>query len=277
VREKARLYLADSLYNAGNYNEALGLYKAIERSDASEELKTMAAYQTGWAYYSMSREGQAVDEFANFLKRYPRSALSADVMFWLAEYYSAKNKYDKAREYYYSIRKESPSSDLAEKALYQIAVTFQEEGKLPEALAKFEEFALQFPDSELARDSYRKMAKIKKEAKDFDGAIGYLKKALRSENSELNAQIQYETAECFEAKGNLEKSAEEYLEVPYLYSKGAFWSVRAQLKGAQIFERLGRVNEARKLYEKLSEMDVEESAFAKKRLEWLKWQDKKGE
>ena len=77
MAEQARLYLADSLYNAGNYNEALGLYKAIERSGAREELKTMASYQTGWAYYSLGREGQAVDEFANFLKKYPSSALSA--------------------------------------------------------------------------------------------------------------------------------------------------------------------------------------------------------
>ena len=129
---------------------------------------------------------------------------------------------------------------------------------------------MKFPDSESTINAYRKIANFKKDAKDLDGAIGYLRKALGTKNNELNAQVQYEIAESFEKQGDLVKAVEEYLKVSYLYSKGAFWSVRAQLKCAQLFERLDKPEEAKKLYEKLAGMDIEESSLAKSRLEWLK-------
>ena len=150
-----------------------------------------------------------------------------------------------------------------------------EEGKADEAIAKFEGLASKNPDSDFARRSYRKMAKIKKDLKDYDSAALYMGKALTGDNNELNAQIQYEIAEFFEEKGDLLKATEEYLKVTYLYSGGTFWSVRATLACAKIFERLEKFEEARRLYEKLADMDVEESAFAKQRLEWIKWRSVK--
>ena len=218
----------------------------------------------------MGRDAQAVDEFIRFLKVHPSSVMVPDAEFWLGEYYSSKGKFDKAREYYYAIAKDFPSSDLSGRAFYQAALTFLDEGKGEDAIAKFEELASKFPDSEYVRNAYRKIAKFKKDAKDIDGAIEYLIKARGAQNNELNAQLQYEIAESFEEKGDLAGAAEEYLKVPALYPKGVFWSVRAELKSAQIFEKIERLDEAKKLYEKLAGMDVEESAFAKKRLEWMK-------
>jgi TolA-binding protein len=267
---KAKLYMAESLYNLGNYNEALSLYKSIEREIKEEDLRAMISYQIGCCYYGMGKEVQALEEFSRFLKMYPSSSLAQDARLWIGDYYRSKLKYDKAREYYYSIPKDSSSESLREKALLQAALTFQEEGKSDEAVLKLEELAIEFPGSETASNAYKKIAKIKIDRKDFDGAISFLKKALGSENNELNAQIQYEMAECLEEKGDLENAAVEYLKVPSLYSKGIFWSVRAYLKSAQILEKLGRMEEAVKLYKKLALMDVEESTFAKKRLESMK-------
>ena len=164
---------------------------------------------------------------------------------------------------------------MADEALYQLAGILYEEGKTDEAIAKFEELASRSPDSDYERRSYRRMAKIKKGLKDYDAAALDMQKALTRDNNELNAQIQYEIAECAEEKGDLSKATEEYLKVTYLYSDGTFWSVRATLACAKIFERLEKFGEARRLYEKLADMDVEESAFAKQRLEWIKWRSTK--
>ncbi len=272
----AKLYMADSLYAAGNYNEAFDLYKIIEREASDEGLKAMAAYQEGWSYFNMAKDLQAVGEFNRFLKAYPSNALAADAGFWLGEYYAAKGKYDKAREYYYSIVKDFPSIDLAGKALYRAALTYQDEGRIDESVVKLEELYSKFPDSEFVKSGYRKIAKIKRDNKDYPAAIDYYRKALTLENNEINSQVQYEIAESFENGGDLGRSAEEYMKVPGLYYKGAFWSVRAELKAAQIFEKLNRLNEAKKLYERLAEMDIEESAFANKRLEWIRKEIKGG-
>ena len=161
---------------------------------------------------------------------------------------------------------------MADDALYQIGLTHLNEGKSEEALKKFEEVISKFPESELKSSVFRKMAALKKASRDYDSAVLYLRKALTGEKNELNAQAQYEIAEYLEEKGDIEGALEEYLKVPYLYSKSdSFWAVRAQLKSALAFERLNRIEEAKRIYEKLVSLNVEESEFAKKRLEWLKW------
>ncbi|MBN2453641.1 MAG: tetratricopeptide repeat protein, partial [Candidatus Omnitrophica bacterium] len=133
--------------------------------------------------------------------------------------------------------------------------------------ARLEELTSKFPASGTARTAYRKMAKIRMDEGRIGDAIQYYRKALTSDNNELNAQTQYEIAELYERNGDLKKATEEFLNVPRLYPKGAFWAVRAQLKCAQDFEKLGQRDDALRLYEKLAGMGIEESDFAKKRIE----------
>ena len=157
----------------------------------------------------------------------------------------------------------------------QIATMLREAGKSDAAVSMLEELVNRFPGSDSARRAFIKLANIKKENGDLDGAVEYYLKALTKTNNEANAQIQYEIAEIYENKQSLARASEEYLKVPMIYPAGIFWSVRAELKCAKIFERLNRPDDALRLYEKLSGMDIEESVFAKKRLEALKSNIKK--
>jgi len=273
---EARLYLGNSLYNMAKYGEAIPNFKEIIRSrSASEPAKEMAQYQLGWSNFRMQKTQEAADEFALFLKKYPQSEMVNDVLYWFGEYYRSRAQYSKAREYFKEILDNFSSDDMIARAMFALALTSLDEGKAGDAAGQLEELTAKFPGTDLARASYRRIAAIKKDEKDFDAVIDYLKKALTAENNEANAQIQYEIAEIFEEKGELVRAVEEYLKVPYIYSKGRFWALRAQLKCAKLFERLDRINEAVKLYEKLVLLDVEESKFAKERLEWLKWREAK--
>lgn len=272
---RSKIYLANSLYNTGSYKDALAIFVDVGKESSDSHDKMMALYQEGWCCHNMGKEDAAVDAFNKFLKSYPDSEMAPDALFWLGDYYNAKAKYDHALEYYSAIVKNFPASDIAENALYQSAIMLNDEARSQEALAKFEEVTSKYPNGVLAGLAYRKMAKIRKGGGDYAAAIECLKRSLTAENNELNAQTQYEIAECYELKPDQLKAQEEYLKVPAIYSKGKFWSIRAQLKCAKIFEDLGKTADAKMLYEKLAEMDVEESAFAKKRLEWIRWKTAK--
>jgi len=275
LREKTAFRLGAAYFAKGDFERAAVEFGKVEKDSFGEKTQMLARYQTAWCYWRTGKESQALAAFSRFLKDYPAEDLAADVRFWFGEYYTSKGKYDKAREYFSSILKDFPSSGLAGEALYRLALNLEEEEKRAEAAARFEEVASRLPDSGLARRSYRKIAMLKKESRDFDAAIIYLKKAMTEENSEENAQAQYEIAECAEKKGDLALASEEYLKVPGLFSKGAFWSVRAELAAAKIFERTGRLDEAKSLYEKLAAMDVEESSFARQRIEWIRLREAK--
>ncbi|MBU0604722.1 MAG: tetratricopeptide repeat protein, partial [Candidatus Omnitrophica bacterium] len=268
-----RLYLANSMYNMSRYDAALAEFMAIEDQSSEVKLKVMAAYQIGWCLHNLRKEPEAVAAFERFLRAYPDSELAPDARFWFGEHYRSKGKLDKARGYFDSIPADFPSCDLIKEAFMQAAIVLSEEGKSGEAIARFEDIAARFPGSDTGKMAYRKIAKIKKIEKDFDQAIEYYRKALTGDNTELNAEIQYEIAESYEMKGDLRRASDEFLKVMDLYSNGVFWSVRAQLKCAQAFEAIGKPDEASRLYEKLAGMEVEESDFAKKRLELLKRTD----
>ncbi len=287
--DRARLYLANSMYNMSMYDSALTAFREIENSlpalyhhgpgpagrqtPSDAKLKAMAAYQIGWCYHNLRKEPEAAAAFERYLKNYPDSELAPDARFWFGEYYRSKGKLDKAKGYFDSILADFPYCDLIREALTEAAVVLSEEGKPDEAISKLEELAKRFPGSDSGKMAYRKIAKIKKIKKDFDQAIEYYRKALTGDNNELNAEIQYEIAESYEMKGDLQGASDEYLKVTDLYSNGAFWSVRAQLKCAQALEAVGKPCEASLLYEKLAGMEVEESDFAKKRLDILRRTD----
>jgi len=272
---RARFFMGSSLYYTGEYEKALGLFKETADKSKDEELVQMARYQTAWCYYNTGKEAEAITEFTSYLRDYPGGAFIPDVIFWFGEYYGSKKRYDKAKEYYGVIADNYAASGIAEEALYQLAGIYYEEGAPEDAKARLEELALNFPESGYAKRAYKKIASMRKGVKDYDGAVSYLTKALDGENNDANAQTQYEIAECFEEKGDISRASEEYLKVSSLYSKGVFWSVRATLKCAKLFERAEKFDEARQLYEKLSGMDVAESAFAKQRLELIKWRTAK--
>ena len=104
----------------------------------------------------------------------------------------------------------------------------------------------------------------------YDLAIGYFKVALTGENSERNAQIQFDIAQSYEKKGTEEKAIEEYLKVEYKYPRGEFWVTRSRLKCAGLMEKLGRNKKALAIYQKLAEGEGQEAKFAKEKIKLLK-------
>lgn len=76
----ARFYLANSLYNMNKYEESLELFKEIAKNSTDRSIAEGAQYQTGWCYYRLNKEMEAVDDFDAFLKKYPDSRFSPDAL-----------------------------------------------------------------------------------------------------------------------------------------------------------------------------------------------------
>jgi predicted negative regulator of RcsB-dependent stress response len=214
------------------YEAALGIFAELAKKSTDSALKEASAYQAAWCCYNMGDEKRAADEFAGFVKNYPHSIFAAD-------------------------------------GLFKLAVMMCDSGRDNEAAAYLREFLGVAGDPTRKKEAFRRLAKLMAKRKDYDARIEYLRMALDGENTEMNAQIQYEIAEAFEAKGSYGKALEEYEKVFRIYAEGTFWCIRARLKSAAILEKMKRPGDARALYETLAAMDVEESAYAKKRIEYL--------
>ena len=163
-------------------------------------------------------------------------------------------------------------SELVPKSLLKMGEILVEAGRAGEGLRKFEELVYSYPNTPFARIARKKTEEALKAQKSYHMAAAHFRKALTEEDTEMNAEIQYYIALCLEESGDLKNAIEEHLKVAYLYSSSRFWGIKAQFRCAQIFEKEGEPEKAKRIYERLAEEPVEEGAYARKRLAWLKGQ-----
>ena len=67
------------------------------------------------------------------------------------------------------------------------------------------------------------------------------------------------------------KAIEEYLKIPYLYPMDTKWVIKAYLRSAKIFENKEDWQEAKNIYDKIMDYEVDERTFAEERLEWIRY------
>ncbi|MDP2929746.1 MAG: tetratricopeptide repeat protein [Candidatus Omnitrophota bacterium] len=77
---RARFYLANSLYNAGRYDDALEIFTSIAKNSSDTLWQEPSQYQISWCLYRMGQDMGAVDHFKAFLKKYPDSKFSPDAL-----------------------------------------------------------------------------------------------------------------------------------------------------------------------------------------------------
>ena len=123
-----------------------------------------------------------------------------------------------------------------------------------------------YPDNEMTNVANNRIGGILKSQEKYGLAAEYFKIALTPGNSELNAQIQFDIAECMEASDRDAEAVEEYLKVEYRYPRGEFWVMRARLKCAELLEKLGQIERSVKIYRKLAEGEGREAELAKEKI-----------
>ncbi|MEA3305977.1 MAG: tetratricopeptide repeat protein, partial [Candidatus Omnitrophota bacterium] len=167
-----------------------------------------------------------------------------------------------------------PDSELVPKSLLKMGEILVEAKRVNEGLRKFEELVYSYPNSPFARMAHKRAGEALKARKSYHMAIAHFEKAMTGEDSEMNAEIQFYIALCVEEKGDLKDAVVKYLKVAYLYPSGKYWGIKAQFRCAQLFEKDNEIEKAEKIYERLADEPVEEGAYARGRLAWLKGQKK---
>jgi len=304
LRPQAMYLLGSSLYNRGKFPEAVEVFKGIIRMYGQDTgLVQKAEYEIADCYYQMGNEKEAMNRFKSLRSKYPDSSLTAEVMWWLGEYYYRHSDLGLARRYFSSLIKDFPKSKLVPSAYYALASTYDSEDKYPEAIDNFNKViatdksdlagtaAVAIADiyvkehklssalegykdilvkyTNLAHLAYPKIADIYRKTGNFEEALSFYRKSLEEVPVKEMAAIQFYIAETLEAQGKDEEAAGEYLKVTYLYSESDNLAVKSLLRAAAIYENRERFKEAVKIYKKVSLMNIEESKYAQERISWI--------
>jgi len=84
-----------------------------------------------------------------------------------------------------------------------------------------------------------------------------------------NAELQFQIGDAYESANDFDKAVEEYIKVPYIYSKQLPWVVKSYLRIAKIYENKEDWDKALTAYSKVVELKVDESKFAHERILWI--------
>jgi len=236
--------------------------------------------------------------------KYPDSALSPEVTWWLGGYYFRKGDLTLSRRYFSSLIRDFSQSGLVADGYYALGLLDQEEGDLDSALENFKK-AIRFgskniksqaniaiadilveqgnPDEaeavyrEAIDDSpalagliYPKLSHIYEQRDDFEGAIHLYRQALALASMKEAPKLQFKIARAYENKGDYGQAVEEYLKIPYLYPADSRLVIKAYLSSAQIYENQENWPGALDIYAKVASMDAEEAKYAREKLEWIK-------
>jgi TolA-binding protein len=306
--QRALYHLGNCLYNLREYAQAIKVYDEVAKRYEQSDLAFRAEYEKGWCFYQEGELKKALNCFKEFVRRYPKLYISANVLFWLGEHYFSRQDYPEARRYFSQLLKGFPDSELAAQAALQCALTYVREKRYSEALEALADIIQRYPKYEqacralyetgmlqlemqknqAAADTFEKMAQgfpesfytkiaFKEQGDSFNKnaeypkAIAAYRRAI-SVNENFNAQVQFLIAGCYENLDQFDQAISEYMKAFYLYPNGAPWSLKAQLRCAQIFEMNNKWSQAKRLYEKLAKLDGKESQVAQERLKLL--QDK---
>ncbi|MBU1727493.1 MAG: tetratricopeptide repeat protein [Candidatus Omnitrophica bacterium] len=305
LKSQALYLLGTSLYNTGKYNEAIEAFKNIIRFyEQDSELVQKAEYEIADCFYQLGNEKEAMSRFKVLRSKYPDSKLTAEIIWWLGEYYYRHNDLTLARRYFGSLIQDFPKSNLVPDAYYALGSSYEEESNHDAALENFKKViesgrsdlaaqaaiviadiynSLDKPDSALANYEnvsneypnlnnliYPKMADLFLKTGDAKKAAEFYGKSLDIVPAKEMANIQLKLAESWEALGEPQRSIEEYLKVTYLYSDNNKLSVKALLRVARIYEDKGDLKEALNIYRRVLEMNTEEAKFAQERIDWIK-------
>jgi len=144
-------------FTAGRYEDALGKFKEIVKTEKNETVLRRIAD----CCYLLGKKGdngylsKAVDRYRNIIRNYPDSRKeNAQAVYRLAGSYSLLNLYYEALTEFENLCSKYPGSDYVPESLYMIGEMYYRTRNNSEAIGKFKEYIKRFPNGKHVSAAY---------------------------------------------------------------------------------------------------------------------------
>ena len=305
---KAQYLYGKCFFNENNYNEALVIFKKLIERFKDKEIAELAYLDMGNAYLNLFLFDKAKKVWGDFLMRYPHSQYAASVTLYLGGLCEKDENYLEAQKHYkrvisdyketssaqeallslghlywnrgdlekagkYFERLSARDTPLAIKARFYLAKIFAQKGSNREALELYDE--LIDSASPVSGVALADKAFLLKEMKNYCQAITVFYRAI--ENGVDYPKLRFTLGLCLEKAAKEQEAIEEYFKVIYVFAdqgvSGAGdskdYNIKAYFRIARIYEKMGNAKEAKKIYQKIINLGVEEAKIAEMRLKEL--------
>jgi len=244
---KVNYYLAECYYDLGEYEKAALEYKKVYTIYPDNDYMEDAAYNAVLSFYKASEQAKdtnpirfSVDEFYGligtvtievgnpamqqliltsneFVRRYPKSPRTVEILMKEAEVLNSLSRYDLSRRIYLKVVRDFPHSDQFGRAAIMIAQSYFDEEDYEQAEKWYSTVVATLPDTAeevhkatiMMASSHYKLAEKYKEAGDYKkAAVAFAETAMLYPTSQVAKLALVEAAQAYEALGNTEMAAQ---------------------------------------------------------------------
>ena len=124
--------------------------------------KSTKSYDTALQAFKDKKYKESREKFEAFIKDYPKSELTDNAQFWIAETYYAEKNYEDAILAYETLLKKYPDSKKTSGAMLKQAFAFIEIGDAKTGKIILKKLVEKYPDSKDAELARKKIAELDK-------------------------------------------------------------------------------------------------------------------
>lgn len=123
------------------------------------------AYDAAFSLLKQGLYDQAGKGFADFIARYPKSALADNAQYWVAEAAYVRRDFRAALEEFTRVIKDYPDSPKVPDALLKLGYTHYELGAYDKARETLNQVIARYPNTSVAKSAEQRLAKLAKEGR----------------------------------------------------------------------------------------------------------------
>jgi tetratricopeptide (TPR) repeat protein len=243
--------LAKYHYDQESFDQAAQVLK-----DFAEKCSGSGACEEGRYYYAVALMGatqtdRAVAASSSFFRDYPMSVWGPRLHLKLGNVLVRASRVSESLLHYQEAAETTADSTTAFLALKNLGITYQELKRWRDAERVWTQVLNRFPASSFAPEAALNLARCKMEYGDYRGAIAAYELSLPLLDSEARARAFYWMGTSYEQLGDFQSAVVQYLKVPYLARGGGLWVVTAELKAAECYAKIGRIDASKEIYNRV--------------------------
>lgn len=259
LKEKGRYYL--------QINQPMKAIKEFEtwikeyehEKDASEVMVYLAN-----AYYDVGEILKSEQTYTQVVKKFPKDINIVLVRANLAQIYIASGKPQEA-EKILLLNVDSGDEDVMLNAVKSLEDLYIKQNRFESAILLYDRVSKNYPYLKAYFAS--RYGYVFQRKGDFRAAIEHYMFAI--DNGSVNEDLYFNLAFIYERQGKFSDAMKKYRDIVYLYSQSKHSVVKAYLRMAKISLKLNDDEEAKDIYQRLVDLDVPESIFAKEQIQLL--------
>ncbi|TFH02957.1 MAG: tetratricopeptide repeat protein [Calditrichales bacterium] len=232
-----------------NYDQAVRFFNAVKKNYPKSSFVDDADYFLALTYIAVNRHEDALDILTKFPNTYANSDNLGAVLNTLGGIYFRSEKYESAITSFRSALDKPLTPEVKRQVMSNLIKSYTFVNFWDAALALCRQYIETYPESEDVIDKKILMGRAYVSLNQVDRAVELFKETRLLADSEREPEIQFYIGDAYFQKGQYENAISEFVKIPLLSRKTKLqWEASALYYSGQAYEKLGRINDAKRMY-----------------------------